>query len=78
MAMRIASTLVSLVASLASFATGASASDELPAEGERRREPARQIESGGFQASGPRFYVWDEDPRHARAWAEALRRSDEP
>ena len=75
--MRIARTLVSLVASLASFATGSASSDELPAERERGREPAQRIELGGFAASGPSFYVWDEDPRQGRQWAAELRRSVE-
>jgi hypothetical protein len=75
--MRFARTLLGLVASLASLATGSASGDELPVESERGREPARRIESGGFAASGPSFYVWDEDPRQGRQWAAELGRSVE-
>jgi hypothetical protein len=73
--MRFARILVSVVASLASFATGSASSDELPAE--RERDPAQRIESGGFAASGPSFYVWEEDLRQGRQWAAELERSVE-
>jgi hypothetical protein len=42
---------------------------------DRGRDPTQRIESGGFAASGPSFYVWDEDPRQGRDWAAELRRS---
>jgi hypothetical protein len=65
--------LVGLAASLAGLAPGAAISDDAPAETERERAASR-IESTGFAASGPGFYVWEEDPRQARRWAEELER----
>lgn len=61
-----------LVASLASLGPGAAISDETSAEGERER-PSR-LESAGFAASGPNFYLWEEDPRQGRRWAAELER----
>ena len=54
--------LLGLAASLASLGPGAAISDETPAESERERAAASRLESAGFAASGPGFYVWEEDP----------------
>ena len=64
--------LMGLVASLASLGPGAAISDEPPAEGERER-PSR-LESGGFAASGPGFYLWEEDSKQGRRWEADLTR----
>jgi hypothetical protein len=61
-----------LVASLASLGPGAAISDQTPAESERER-PSR-LESRGFAASGPGFYVWEEDSKQGRRWAAELER----
>ena len=66
-----------VVASRASFAKGSESGDERPAVRKRGRVPAQRIASGGFAASGPSFYVWDEDPRQGRQWAAELRRGVE-
>jgi hypothetical protein len=67
-------TLLGLAASLASFAAGASISDDSPAEGEAGRAPLPRLESAGYAASGPSFYVWEEDSRQGRRWATELSR----
>ena len=72
--MRWTRTLMGLAASLASFATGASISDDSPAEGEGGRAPVPRLESAGYAASGPSFYVWEEDSRQGRRWATELSR----
>jgi hypothetical protein len=77
--MRWTRTLMGLAASLASFATGASISDDSPAEREAGRAPLPRLESAGYAASGPSFYIWEEDSRQARRWATELsRHSDSP
>lgn len=76
--MRFTRMLVGVAASLASFATGAATTDEVPVESERGREPTERVEATGYAASGPSFYVWDEDPRQGRQWAAELGRGGDP
>jgi len=66
--------LVSVAASLASLSTGAATTDEIPAEGERGRAPTLRLETAGYTAWGPSFYVWEEDSRQGRQWAAELAR----
>jgi hypothetical protein len=67
--------LIGLATSLVGLAPGAAITSDLPAESERERAASRQEPVGsGFAASGPGFYVWDEDPRQGRRWAEELGR----
>lgn len=63
-----------VMASLAGFLAGANASDEAASEAERGRAPAQRQgrEAAGLAASGPGFYVWDEDGVAARRWAAEL------
>ena len=70
--MRWTRSLVSVVASLASFSAGAATTDEVPAEGERGRGPTPRLEATGYAVSGPSFYVWEEDSRQGREWAAEL------
>jgi len=76
--MRFSRAWVSLVASLASFATGTvtTTTDEVTVDGERGSEPTQRLESTGYAASGVSFYVWDEDARQGRAWAAELARGE--
>jgi hypothetical protein len=73
--MRLTRRLVSVVASLASFTAGTASSEDISGESDRGRDPTPRIEVGGYVASGPSFYVWDEDPQQGRDWAAELRRS---
>jgi len=70
--MRWTRSLVSVVASLASFSTGAATTDEIPAEGERGRASTQRLETQGYAVSGPSFYVWEEDFRQGCQWAAEL------
>ena len=70
--MRWTRALVSVVASLASFTTGAAMTDDTPAEGERGSAPTPRLERPGFAAWGPSFYVWEEDSQQGRQWAAEL------
>ena len=47
----------------------------MTAEDEGNRETASSLESAGTSASGPSFYVWEEDREQARRWAAELERS---
>ena len=48
----------------------------MKAEDEGNRETASsRLESAGTSASGPSFYVWEEDREQARRWAAELERS---
>ena len=73
--MRWTRSLVSVVASLASFSAGAATTDEIPAEDERGCAPTLRLETAGYAASGPSFYVWEEDSRQGRQWAAELARA---
>jgi len=64
--------LVSVVASLASFATGTAITDDTPAESERGGDPTQRHETAGYAVWGPSFYVWEEDTRQGRQWAAEL------
>jgi hypothetical protein len=67
--------LVGLAASLAGLAAGTViGGDDVKAEDEGR-ETASSLESAGTSASGPSFYVWEEDREQARRWAAELERS---
>ena len=70
--MRWTRSLVSVVASLASFSTGAAMTDETPAEAERGNAPTPRLETPGYSAWGPSFYVWEEDSQQGREWAAEL------
>ena len=68
--------LVGLAASLAGLAAGTViGGDDVKAEDEGNRETASSLESAGTSASGPSFYVWEEDREQARRWAAELERS---
>ena len=34
--------------------------------------PTRDVRVAGRAVTGPAFYIWDEDPRHARQWGAEL------
>jgi hypothetical protein len=70
--MRWSRRLVGVLASLVSFSTGGVTNDEASVEGERGRAPTQRFERAGFAASGPKFYVWEEDSRQGRDWAAEL------
>jgi len=61
-----------LLASLTGLLAGAGTGDDVTLEAERDRAPTRSEEAQGLAASGPGFYVWDEDPAQARRWAAEL------
>ena len=61
-------------ASLVGFAAGPAVTDEGSAERKRDRAPSPRLESAGYAASGPSFYVWEEDSRQGRRWAAELSR----
>jgi hypothetical protein len=65
--------IVSLTASLAGITAGAAPPEE--AETNAGREPATGLETSGFSASGPSFYVWEENARQGRRWAAELSHS---
>jgi hypothetical protein len=66
---------VGLAASLAGLAAGTViGGDDVKAEDEQSRNTASSLESAGASASGPSFYVWDEDREQARRWAAELER----
>jgi hypothetical protein len=68
-------TWLRVTASLAGLAAGAAIDGGAAAEEEQRDpEAPSNLESAGSSASGPSFYVWDEDPREARRWAADLSR----
>jgi hypothetical protein len=66
---------VSLAASLAGLAAGTAIGGDATVEDEQSRDTASSLESAGTSASGPCFYVWDEDREQARRWASELERS---
>ena len=66
--------LVSVTASLVGFATSPAIGDEAPGECKRDGTVSPRLESAGYAASGPSFYVWEEDSRQARRWAAELSR----
>jgi len=67
--------LVGLAASLAGLAAGtAIGGDDAKVEDEQSRDTASSLESTGTSASGPSFYVWDEDREQAQRWAADLER----
>jgi hypothetical protein len=70
--MRWTRALVGVVASLASFATSATTNDDVPGESERGLTASQRLETTGYAASGPSFYVWEEDPRQGRQWRAEL------
>ena len=72
--MRWTRTLMGVAASLASLATGAAMTDDSPTELERGRARLPRLESAGYAASGPSFYIWEEDSRQGRRWAAELAR----
>ena len=65
-------TLIGVAASLVGFATSPATNDESPAEAQRDRAMRPRLESEGWAASGPSFYVWEEDARQGRRWAADL------
>jgi hypothetical protein len=67
-------TVIGVAASLVGFGTGPATSDETAAEAEGVRAAWPGLESEGFAASGPSFYVWDEDAGQVRRWAAELAR----
>jgi len=67
-------TVLSVAASLVGLATGSPMTDEAPAEGERGSAPLPRVESAGYAASGPSFYIWEEDSGQGRRWAAELSR----
>jgi len=67
--------LMSVAASVMGLAAGAAIADETPGEGERDRARLHRVESAGYAASGPNFYVWEEDPLQGRRWAAELSRT---
>ena len=67
--------LVGLAASLAGFYAGAAiGGDDARVEDEQSRDTASTLVSVGTSASGPGFYVWDENREQARRWAAELER----
>ena len=70
--MRWTRAVVGVVASLASFASTAATSDDVPGERERTHAAPQRRETTGFATSGPRFYVWEEDFQQGREWAAEL------
>lgn len=73
--MRWTRVLIGVVASLASFATSAATSDDVPGERERERSAPKRLETTGYAAWGPSFYVWEEDSRQGRQWLAELTRA---
>jgi len=67
-------TLIGVAASLVGFAASPATSDESPAEAQRDRTARPRLEAEGWAASGPSFYVWEEDARQGRRWAAELSR----
>jgi hypothetical protein len=67
--------LLRVTVALAGLAAGAAIGGGTGVDDERDQEAAAGLESTGTSASGPSFYVWDEDPVEARRWAAELARS---
>jgi hypothetical protein len=65
---------VGLAASLAGLAAGTALGGDAKLEEERSQDTASGQESAGTSASGPSFYVWEEDPGQAQRWAKELAR----
>jgi hypothetical protein len=65
-------TLLRVPASLAGFSAGGAVRAAEAAEEQRDRRSAPRRGRTGLAASGPGYFVWDEDPRHAVRWAAEL------